>query len=127
MATAAGILLLAAGTLAACRYAGEEAVLERFFSAARLHDKTALQSVATVDFDPSVHGIITQFRIVRVTPVEESAGVASKSVTLLAPVQMSNGTETERTVFVTMERRDTKPWIVTGVTVSTSAPAPRPR
>jgi hypothetical protein len=54
----------------ACSHGSERTVLEEFFGASRLRDKTALQAFATVPFEPQVQGIITSFTIARVSPDE---------------------------------------------------------
>lgn len=117
------VATLAASIALACGHPAEESLLSRFFNASRLRDRTALQTLSTVTFEPDVHGIVTRFEIVNVTPEEVSGTVASKSVTVSAPVQLPDGTTATRTLFVTMQRREENPWLITGVTVS-AGPAP---
>ena len=54
--------------LAACGHRAEKALVDQFFSASRLGDKTAAQSVSTVFFDPREQGLVRQFTIKGVTP-----------------------------------------------------------
>jgi len=82
--------------LAACGHRAENALVERFFSASRLGDKTAAQSVSTVFFDPADQGLVRQFTITGVTPEEVSAGVAAKNVTLSAAVEAPDGVQSQR-------------------------------
>jgi len=55
-------------TVAACSGGSEQPVLNQFFSASRLRDKTALQSFARVAFEPRLQGTINRFVITSVTP-----------------------------------------------------------
>ena len=66
-ARSAIVLSLIAVGAVACSSLSEEAVLEQFFAAARLRDKTALASVATVAFEPHIDGIVTEFDVTDVT------------------------------------------------------------
>jgi hypothetical protein len=120
-----GVLLAMAG-LVACGHASEKALLDEFFSASRLRDRTAAQSIATVFFDPKDQGLVRRFTITRVTPEEQSGGLRSKNVTIRASVESLAGAASDKTIFVTMQRRGDAGWMITGVTVA-SAPSPRPR
>jgi hypothetical protein len=117
----------------ACSHGPEQFLLGEFFGASRLRDKTALQSFATVPFEPHVQGIITSFTIVRVSPEEyrplstvaADIGTAelsvddppnpidvrrydgemvSKEVTIRAPVRLPNGQITQKTMNVVLQR-----------------------
>lgn len=112
---------------AGCGHPAEDAALDRFFAASRLRDRTALQSMATVTFEPAWQGIVTRFVVTRVTPVEQNGGTASKSVTVSAPIELPDGTIAPRTLFVTMQRIGDAPWMITGVTVAAAPASPRPR
>ena len=79
--------LLALATLAACGHPAERALVDQFFSASRLRDRTAAQAIATVFFDPKDQGLVREFTIRNVTPEEESGGVVSKNVTIRALVE----------------------------------------
>lgn len=57
--------LLAVAT--ACGNAPEYLLLERFFAASRLRDRTALSRFATVVFEPHLNGTVSSFDIVHVT------------------------------------------------------------
>jgi hypothetical protein len=111
-------------TLAACGHRAEKALVDQFFSASRLGDKTAAQSVSTVYFDPREQGLVRQFTIKGVTPEEVSGGVASKNVTLNASVESPDGAQAEKTIFVTMQRKPGAAWMITGVMVAVPAPPP---
>ena len=103
--------------LAACSSHGaEQLLLDQFFSASRLRDRTALQQISTVIFEPLEQGMVSEFTIVNVADLEESSGgVVSKQVTVSAPVRVPDGkTITKRILFV-LQRRDR--WIVTGYTI----------
>ena len=112
--------------VAACGHPAEKALLDQFFSASRLRDRTATQSIATVFFDPKEQGLVRRFTIRNVAPDEQSGGVASKSVTIDASIESLAGLKAEKTVFVTMQRRQNTDWVITGVTVAAAGPS-RPR
>ena len=109
---------------AACRHRAEKALVDQFFSASRLGDKTAAQSVSTVFFDPKEQGLVRQFTIKGVTPEEVSGGVASKNVTLNASVESPDGAQAQKTIFVTLQRKPGAAWMITGVMVTVPAPPP---
>jgi hypothetical protein len=117
----------AAMALAACATA-EQALLERFFDASRLRDTTALQTIATVIFEPRQQGIIRTFEIVAVGQAQRN-GHAVKDVTLEAPVFLPDGRTVHKRLVVTIERNGggegSARWLVTGfrdVEASPSAP-----
>ena len=117
-------MLLSMATLTAvCGHPAEKALAEQFFSASRLRDRTAAQSVATVFFDPKDQGIVRHFTVRSVTPEEESGGVASKNVTIDAAVESLAGEQAEKTIFMTMQRRPDAAWMITGVTVAAADPS----
>jgi hypothetical protein len=118
--------LLAAAMLAACGHPAERALVDQFFSASRVRDRTAAQAVATVFFDPKDQGLVRQFAITHVTPEEESAGVVSKNVTIRASVESLDGVKSDKTIFVTMQRRPNAAWLITGVTVAAVDPSRPP-
>jgi hypothetical protein len=120
-----GVLLAMAGSVA-CRHASEKALLDEFFSTSRLRDRTASQSIATVFFDPKDQGLVRTFTITSVTPEEQSGGLTSKNVTIRAAVESLAGATSDKTIFVTMQRRGDAGWMITGVTVA-SVPSPPPR
>lgn len=124
MRSALGAAVVLTLTIAACGHPGEQALVDQFFSASRLRDKTAAQTVATVFFDPKDQGIVRDFTIKSVTPGEESGGVASKNVTLTASVESPEGATSQKTIFVTMQRRPGAAWMITGVMVAVPAPPP---
>lgn len=121
------VLALAAAAIvsaAACRHQQEKALVDRFFSASGLRDRTAAQTVSTVFFDPKDQGLVRQFTIKSVSPEEESGGVVSKSVTLNASVESLDGVTSQKTIFVTMQRKPGAAWMITGVTVASVPSAP---
>lgn len=63
------IVLGAAG----CSSPPEQAVLERFFAAARLRDNTALAGFATVTFEPHIDGTVTEFDVTQATAERRTA------------------------------------------------------
>ena len=119
--------VFATALLAACGHPAEKALVDQFFSASRLRDRTATQSIATVFFDPKEQGLVRQFTIKSVTPEEESGGIVSKNVTINASVESLVGVTSEKTIFVTMQRRPNAAWMITGVTVAAAGPSPPPR
>jgi hypothetical protein len=89
-------------------------VLERFFQASRLRDRTALKHLSTVIFEPRDQGIITTFDIIRVTSEERRGESLNKNVTVVAPVELSNGQTRMEQLIITMQKRGDE-WMVTGV------------
>ena len=84
MKAALAVSLLAL-TLSGCAHAAEQRQLTQFFAASRLRDLTALGTIATVVFEPTVDGVVTSFRIESVTEG------AVKEVTISAPVRLPDG------------------------------------
>ena len=80
--------------------------------------------MSTVFFDPKDQGLVRQFTIKGVTPEEFSGGVASKNVTLSAAVESLDGVQSQKTIFVTMQRKPGAAWMITGVMVAVPAPPP---
>ena len=116
--------LLIAGAAIACGHQQETALVDQFFAVSRLRDRTAAQTVSTVFFDPKDQGLVRQFTIRNVTPEEESGGVVSKNVTVSASVESLDGVTSQKTIFVTMQRRAGSAWMITGVTVATAPSRP---
>lgn len=94
-----GGLLLAALVLSGCGRQ-ERSVVDEFFAASRLRDKTALQNVATVIFEPHTQGIVESFEITKVSP-EESG---TKIVTVSAQVKLPAGQMVQKTILLTLSR-----------------------
>jgi hypothetical protein len=120
------LLLIAIGS-SACGHPAERAVLERFFSAARLRDNTALAAMSSVRFEPTAQGIVADFSVERVTPEERSGSLVSKSATVAAHVRLPDGTTEPRLLFVTMQRDGDRPWMITGLIVAAAPPSPQSR
>jgi hypothetical protein len=117
----------AAMTLAACA-TPEQALLERFFSASRLRDTTALQSIATVVFEPRQQGIVRTFEIVAVGPAQRNGGMA-KDVTVEAPVFLPDGRTVNKRLVVTIEPGGgdgSSRWLVTGIRDAEASPTAPP-
>ena len=112
------VLLL---TAACARYGAEQVLLDQFFSASRLRDRTALQKISTVILEPLEQGAVTTFTITNVVDLEGPNGlVQSKQVTVSAPVSLPDGRTAQKTLSVVLERGDrqtTAPWIVTGFVI----------
>jgi hypothetical protein len=51
----------------ACSFTSERALLDQFFDASRLRDRTALARFATVVFEPHIDGIVEEFVVLDVT------------------------------------------------------------
>ncbi len=110
-------LALCFGAAACAPYGAERALVERFFAASRLRDRTALRQIATTIFEPREQGTVTDFTIVAVTDPETSGGgVVSKRVTVTAPVRLPDGRTAPRRIVLLLQKRDR--WIVTGFAVS---------
>jgi hypothetical protein len=106
-ACTAGLYMIAA--IAACAGAAEQPVVEKFFAASRLHDRTALADVATVSIDPIVDGAVTDFKILHIDREQ-----TNEMVTVDATMHLANGTFARRRVVLTLKRQDGK-LMVTGV------------
>jgi hypothetical protein len=65
LAAAAVVVALTAIT---CSGASERALLDQFFAASRLRDRTALARFSTVVFEPRTDGIVEEFVVLSVTP-----------------------------------------------------------
>ena len=105
---------LAALFVIGCSVHPEQPLLERFFAASRLRDRTALQALSTIIFEPREDGIVTNFKIAGVTEEQASGDTVTKNATITAPVKLSDGQIVQKTLVVTLERR-ADVWIVTGV------------
>ena len=100
--------------------------MDEFFSESRLRDKTALQHVATVAFEPHINGIVERFEITKVTPDEHD----TKVVTVAAQVTLPDGGVTQKTIVLTMSRGVVKDdpgsqprWVVIGFIEETAGPS----
>jgi hypothetical protein len=118
-------LLLAvavATTLVGCAPRAEQPILSEFFHASRLRDRTALQKLGTVSFDPAVQGIITEFSITAVATRRDGARTV-KDVTISAPVTFLTGQVVNKNLVVTIEPAEGR-WIVTAIRdVAVSGPS----
>jgi hypothetical protein len=112
------VLLL---TAACARHGAEQVLLDQFFNASRLRDRTALQKISTVILEPLEQGAVTTFTITNVVEVEGPKGlVQSKEVNVSAPVRLPDGRTVQKTLNLVLQRGDrqtTAPWIVTGFVV----------
>ena len=112
------LLVLAA---ACVRHGAEQLLLEQFFNASRLRDRTALQKISTVILEPLEQGSVTTFTITDVVVLEAPDGaVQSKQVNVSAPVRLPDGRTAQKTLSIVLERGDrqtTAPWMVTGFVV----------
>jgi hypothetical protein len=68
------LMPLLAVSASSCGYAAEYLLIERFFAASRLRDRTALARFATVIFEPHVNGTVSSFDIVHVTSDRIASG-----------------------------------------------------
>ena len=103
--------------LGACVSHGREQVLlDRFFAASRLRDRTALQQVATVIFEPREQGIVTTFTMISVSDLPAGGRAPARQVTVSAPVRLPDGRVSTRRIVLLLERRGE--WLVTGFTMS---------
>jgi hypothetical protein len=102
-----------AASLAGCSNAREYALLERFFSASRLRDLTAVRGVSSVVFEPREQGTVLSFDIKSVEEV--SAG--SRVVRVDARVRRPDGQTVREVLLVTISGE-----LITGVAVVPSTP-----
>lgn len=105
----AGALGVAVLTAACGVLSPEEQVLTRFFQASRLHDTTAVASLSDVAFNPRTEGVVREFDVVDV----QRRG-ASAVVIVEARIAAPDGPEFQRTLRVTLQRREGR-LIVVGV------------
>ena len=108
--------------VAACvRHGAEQLLLEQFFNASRLRDRTALQKISTVILEPREQGAVTTFTITDVVVLEAPNGVVqSKQVNVSAPVRLPDGRTAQKTLSVILQRGNGQaaaPWMVTGIVV----------
>ncbi len=112
------LLVLAA---ACVRHGAEQLLLDQFFNASRLRDRTALQKISTVILEPLEQGAVTTFTITDVVVLEAPDGVVqSKQVNVSAPVRLPDGRTVQKTLNVILQRGDRQaaaPWMVTGIVV----------
>ena len=88
-----------------CSSPGEAPLLSQFFAASRLRDRTALQDIASVSFEPNVQGVITSFEVTHVASVAGAGGEReSKDVSISAPVRLPDGETVQKSFVVTMTR-----------------------
>jgi hypothetical protein len=114
--TAATVLLALA-----CTDSAERPLLERFFSAARLRDRTALADVATTAFEPRERGTVLSFDVTAVYPTAADR----KDITLWARLRLPSGETINRTLVVS-ERQIGGQWTVTAVRDAAAPPSPGP-
>jgi hypothetical protein len=126
--TAPARLALALVLAAACQGRAERALLDRFFEASRLRDKTALSAFSSVIFEPHVDGIVTTFEIDRISTDEPSgagdASLVTRHVTVSAPVRQPDGKTVEKRLVFTLEQTASAgPWKITGLATVPISPS----
>lgn len=113
--------LLLALTAACARHGAEQVLLDQFFNASRLRDRTALQRISTVILEPLEQGAVTTFTITNVVDLEGPNGqIQSKQVNVSAPVRLPDGRTAQKTLSLVLQRGDrqtTAQWIVTGFVI----------
>jgi hypothetical protein len=106
---------------ACVRHGSEQLLLDQFFNASRLRDRTALQKISTVILEPLEQGAVTTFTITGVVVLEAPDRVVqSKQVNVSAPVRLPDGRTVRKTLNVILQRGDrhaAAPWMVTGIVV----------
>ena len=125
------IATLLAITLASCSSPGEEPLLSQFFAASRLRDRTALQDIASVSFEPNVQGVIIRFEVTHVAHVVDADGEGeSKDVSIAAPVRLPDGRTMPKSFVVTLKRRRTavnanhwRGWMITAIEDASAPPS----
>jgi hypothetical protein len=99
---ATGIATVAAAVwLAACGVRQERSIAGEFFAESRLRDRTALEQIATVVFEPHINGIVERFEITKVSPEEDN----TERVTVSAHVKLPDGTLVQKTIVLLMSHR----------------------
>ena len=123
-------LQIGAGVLVALAFAGcgvppERSIVDEFFAESRLRDKTALQHVATVAYEPHINGIVETFEIKKVSPELDN----TKTVVVAAQVKLPDGGTADKSITLTMARRAIQDdpakrdrWIVTGFIEAAAPP-----
>ena len=109
--------VLLCSALTACLASGtDHQLLDRFFAASRLRDRTALARLATVVFEPARDGIVDDFSVVRTTAINAD----QRQLTVRVTVRPFGHSTTERTLLITTTRREaaglktaTSPWVIT--------------
>ena len=94
----------------------EQLLLERFFAASRLRDRTALQQISTVILEPLEQGTVASFTIVDAIDLETAGPARTRQVTVLAPLRLPDGRTEGRKIIFVLQRGDR--WMVTGFTVA---------
>jgi hypothetical protein len=132
--TRAAIVSLMTLALWSCSAPVEEPLLTQFFAASRLRDLTALQTIASVVFEPSVQGVVTGFDITRVVSrVEPDGDRESREVSISAPVRLPDG-RTQRKNYIVMIRRARSSgntnhrggWMITAIRDGVESPSTPP-
>ena len=98
----------------ACGVRPERSILDQFFNASRLRDRTAASKFSTVILEPLDQGIVTDYTIAGVA--EQGA---TKTVTVAAKVKKRDGRVVPETLLVLMQRADAAHraarWMITGI------------
>jgi hypothetical protein len=105
-------LLLLLWTSACGWMPADEQALLAFFERSASYDTTMAGRVARVMFDPRVEGVVTRFDVTSRADTPSEDGLR-REATLRAVVR-ANGSERDRTLVVSMERREGGAWMVTG-------------
>jgi len=118
---------------AGCSGAAERTLIAQFFAASRLRDLTALQSLATVVFEPATDGIVNTFDLLSVSPLQTtSVGSGLKRAMIAAPVRLPDGHIVRKTFVVTMTRglpesvQRWDNWMITAIDAAPASPSPPP-
>ena len=96
-----------------CSPPAEQALLQQFFAASRLRDRTALQNIATIVFEPREQGTISTFEITNVS-ARRDGGHELKDVTISAPVRLPTREIVQKTLVVTLEKMNGR-WMIISV------------
>src|SRR5213593_94499 len=96
------VIVLALILGASCAVPPEYSILQRFFSASRLRDTTALHDIATIVFEPREQGTVSTFDITGVA-VHRDGNRESKDVTVSAVVRLPTRYTVRQTLVLTLE------------------------
>lgn len=98
--------------------AADHQLLDRFFSASRLRDRTALARLSTVIFEPAIDGMVERFEVVSAATLDAQ----TRQLTVQARIRRPDDVVAERLLIVTIKQADTaglatasSGWVVTAV------------
>lgn len=104
-------------TIAACGASPEPALLDQFFTASRLRDRTALARIAATPFDPAQHGTVQSFEVLSVAVLKPDL----KEVHVRARIRPPAGDPLDKPLSILLQKVDGR-WRVAGFSDVTDTP-----